>query len=51
MADPEPFVREKIDEFLDLKKPDDLLLLYFSGHGVRDEMGSLYLALKNTSRA
>ncbi len=44
-------MREKIDEFFDLKKPDDLLLLYFSGHGVRDEMGSLYLALKNTSRA
>jgi hypothetical protein len=48
---PESYVREAIDEFFDLKKPDDLLLLYFSGHGVRDEMGSLYLALKNTSRA
>ncbi len=47
----ESYVREAIDEFFDLKKPDDLLLLYFSGHGVRDEMGSLYLALKNTSRA
>ncbi len=45
----ESFVREKIDEFFDLKKPDDLLLLYFSGHGVRDEMGALYLAVKNTS--
>jgi uncharacterized caspase-like protein len=48
---PEPVVREAIDEFFDLKKPDDLLVLYFSGHGVRDDIGALYLALKNTSRA
>lgn len=48
---PESYVRERIDEFFDAKTPDDLLLLYFSGHGVRDEFGSLYLALRNTSRA
>jgi len=47
---PEPVVREAIDEFFDQKKPDDLLLLYFSGHGVRDEVGALYLAVKNTNR-
>src|SRR6266545_4688313 len=43
-------VIEAVDEFFDQKKPDDLLLLYFSGHGVRDELGSLYLAVKNTNR-
>ena len=43
-------VIETVDEFFDQKKPDDLLLLYFSGHGVRDELGSLYLAVKNTNR-
>jgi uncharacterized caspase-like protein len=42
---------EAIDEFFNQKKPDDLLVLYFSGHGVRDELGALYLAVKNTNRS
>lgn len=45
------FVLEAIDEFFDQKKPDDMLVLYFSGHGVRDEYGALYLAFNNTIRS
>ena len=47
---PEFIVSEAIDGFFDERKPDDLLLLYFSGHGVRDELGALYLAVQNTNR-
>jgi formylglycine-generating enzyme required for sulfatase activity len=43
-------VGETIDYFLSNRKPTDLLVLYFSGHGVRDEYGSLYLAVTNTNR-
>ena len=41
-------VRRAISAFLINKKPDDLVLLYFSGHGVLDDRGRLYLALKDT---
>lgn len=49
--EPSVSVIEAIDEFFDQKKPDDMLILYFSGHGIRDEIGSLYLAFKNTIRS
>ena len=41
-------VRRAISEFLTDKKPDDLVMLYFSGHGILDDRGRLYLALKDT---
>jgi uncharacterized caspase-like protein len=41
-------VRRAISTFLGNKKPDDLILLYFSGHGVLDDRGRLYLALRDT---
>jgi GTPase SAR1 family protein len=44
-------VRKAIARFFDSKHRDDLLLLYFSGHGVRDEQGNLYLAVRDTERA
>ena len=50
LNEPEYVVRGTIEELFDQKKPDDLIVLYFSGHGVRDELGALYLAVKNTNR-
>ncbi|MEO5887314.1 MAG: caspase family protein, partial [Anaerolineales bacterium] len=41
----ETLVRRIISSFLTNKKPDDLVLLYFSGHGILDDRGRLYLAL------
>ena len=40
--------RRAISAFLANKKPDDLVLLYFSGHGILDDRGRLYLALRDT---
>ena len=41
-------VLNKVERFFTGKNRDDLLLLYFSGHGVLDSHGHLYLATKNT---
>lgn len=48
----EPFaeIQLAISDFLADRDPMDLLVLYFSGHGVRDAQGRLYLAAKNTRR-
>jgi hypothetical protein len=48
----EPFaaIYPAIANFFAAKKRDDLLLMYFSGHGVLDDQGRLFLALKNTRR-
>ena len=43
-----PVVRRAVGRLFADKKPDDLLLLYFSGHGVRDDRGMLYLAVQDT---
>ncbi|ODH03013.1 hypothetical protein A4S05_21415 [Nostoc sp. KVJ20] len=32
------------------RRKDDLLLLYFSGHGIKDDRGRLYLGTRNTSK-
>ncbi len=44
-------VRKAVARFYDKRQRDDLLLLYFSGHGVKDEQGRLYLALRDTESA
>jgi hypothetical protein len=37
-----------VEEFFSDRRPDDLLLVHFSCHGVKDEGGDLYFAMANT---
>ena len=39
----------EIEEFLGERRPSDLALLHFSGHGLKDAAGELHLAARNTS--
>ncbi|MEJ2304192.1 MAG: caspase family protein [Anaerolineales bacterium] len=42
--------RRTISQFFINRKRDDLLLMYFSGHGVLDDNGRLHLAMRDTER-
>ncbi len=48
---PSHVVSGEIDSFFYDRKRDDLLLLYFSGHGIKDQQGGLYFATSNTIRS
>src|SRR2546423_15330057 len=37
-----------VEEFFAERQPDDLLLMHFSCHGVKDQEGELYFASTNT---
>jgi Caspase domain len=37
-----------VEEFFAERRPDDLLVLHFSGHGVKDDSGELYFATTDT---
>ncbi|MEH1773808.1 caspase, EACC1-associated type [Nostoc sp.] len=39
-----------IETLFDGRQKDDLLLLFFSGHGIKDENGKLYFAARNTRK-
>ena len=41
-------VSEAVEAFFDGRRRDDLLLLYYSGHGIKDQEGRLYFAARNT---
>jgi hypothetical protein len=45
---PHRTVGEAIGDFYSEARPNDLTLLYFSGHGLKDDGGRLYLAMKDT---
>ena len=46
--EPHYVVGEAIGEFYRDRQRDDLALLYFTGHGLKDDDGRLYLAMANT---
>lgn len=45
---PHTTVGEAIGDFYTETRPNDLTLMYFSGHGLKDDSGRLYLAMKDT---
>jgi hypothetical protein len=47
---PSHIIKVTIENFFSSNSIDDLLLLYFSGHGIKDEDGKLYFATIDTSR-
>ncbi|WP_405817053.1 caspase family protein [Streptomyces sp. NBC_01390] len=47
---PHHVVGEAIGDFYRDRRRDDLTLLYFTGHGLKDDGGRLYLAMTNTRR-
>jgi len=50
LNEPSYKVNRTIEAFFADRKRDDLLLLYFSGHGIKDEEGRLYFATTDTQR-
>jgi formylglycine-generating enzyme required for sulfatase activity len=50
LNEPSYKVNQEIEAFFADRRRDDLLLLYFSGHGIKDEEGRLYFATTNTRR-
>jgi hypothetical protein len=45
---PSPVWRERIVQFFSAASPDEMLLLYISGHGIKDQPGRLYFAATDT---
>jgi Caspase domain len=48
LNEPAYVISEAIEDFFADRRPDDLLLLHFSCHGLKDEDGHLYFAAANT---
>ena len=47
---PNSEVGRAIGNFYRDRRRDDLTLLYFTGHGIKDDYGQLYLAMTDTDR-
>ncbi|MGH3938463.1 MAG: caspase family protein [Pseudonocardiaceae bacterium] len=50
LNEPNHVVGRAIGEFYRNRRRDDLTLLYFTGHGLKDDDGDLYLAMTDTNR-
>jgi uncharacterized caspase-like protein len=48
LNEPAHEVNLAVEEFFADRQPDDLLLVHFSCHGIKDEDGELYFAMANT---
>jgi tetratricopeptide (TPR) repeat protein len=48
LNEPAHKINQAIETFFTDRKRDDLLLLYFSGHGIKDDWGRLYFATTDT---
>jgi uncharacterized caspase-like protein len=52
LLNPEPQrMREALERLFADRKPDDLMLIYFSGHGVVDDFGAFHLTSAQTEKA
>ena len=51
LNEPHSTIRRAIAEFFNQKKHDDMLVVYFSGHGVLDARSQLFLAAKDSEPA
>jgi Caspase domain len=43
-------IEPAVQKFFEERERDDLLLLYFSGHGLKNDRGDLFLAASDTER-
>ncbi|NES23086.1 MAG: hypothetical protein F6K41_30245 [Symploca sp. SIO3E6] len=51
LRNPDPLVmREAIENLFSERKKDDLVVLYFSGHGIKDDRDKLYFATPKTRK-
>ncbi|MDQ2098934.1 MAG: SUMF1/EgtB/PvdO family nonheme iron enzyme [Tychonema bourrellyi B0820] len=51
LANPEPHAMQlAIETLFDSRAKDDLILLFFSGHGIKDDAGRLYFASRSTRK-
>jgi WD40 repeat protein len=46
--EPAAVVRERVEQFFQDRVPEDLLLLHFACHGIKDEWNELYFAMPDT---